>query len=123
MTIAVLGCGQEERPAPAPTPAPPLSDGVRRELLRAEARIEAHCIAVARSLVEPEAAPTAGEQARAFAAADRLVAIVRASPRAEFDLGQDLRLYLGDVIENLEGSNCDPRMIDRLERGLATVPR
>ena len=37
-------------------------------------------------------------------------------------MGQDLRLFLSDVIENLDGSNCDPRMRARLEQALRAIP-
>jgi hypothetical protein len=95
----------------------------RRQITALEARISAHCVAVARSLVDPAAAPSAAEKRRAFAAADRLVALARRKPLAPLGAGQDLRLFVSDVVENLEGSNCDPRMIARLERGLVRIPR
>ena len=127
LAAALLGaCGASEpraRPAPTPAAARSATEDERRALRRAEARIQRHCVAVSRSVVDPEAAPSPAERERADAAADRLVAVVRANPRADLGAGQDLRLFLADVIENLEGSNCDPRMIERLERGLATVPR
>jgi hypothetical protein len=127
VAVAMLGCGEsppsrQAPPAVSPGPPPTLTAGERRALAREEARIQRHCVAVARSIVDPEAAPTPDEAARAFAAADRLVAAVRAKPRAEREPGQDLRLYLGDVIENLEGSNCDPRMLQHLEAALARIP-
>lgn len=49
--------------------------------------------------------------------------LAAAKPTAPLGAGQDLRLFVTDVAENLEGSNCDPRMIARLERGLARIPR
>lgn len=123
IAATLAACGEQPpRTVPEPAPAPPATAAERRQLRQAEDRIVRHCVAVTRSIVDPEAAPAPAEQARAFAAADRLVATVRANPRADLGAGQDMRLFLADVIENLEGSNCDPRMIDRLERGLATVP-
>ena len=126
--LGLAGCGDDSaRPAAtataSPTPAPPLSQAERSRLRRAEARVERHCVAVSRSLVDPQQAPTPAQEARAFAAADELVALVRSKPAAELDTGQDLRLYLGDVLENLEGANCDPRMRGHLQRGLASIPR
>jgi hypothetical protein len=125
--LALLsGCGEGAAPAPVTitaTPAPTVAASDRARLRRDEARIERHCVAVSRSVVDPAAAPSAREEARAFAAADDLIAIVRASPRADLGAGQDLRLYLGDVIENLEGGNCDPRMREHLLEGLDSIPR
>lgn len=127
--LLLAGCGAQDRAGPrpaataSPTPSPPLTAAEREGLRRAEARIERHCVAVSRALVDPAKAPSAAQEARAFAAADSLVGFVRAKPRASLNPGQDLRLYLGDVIENLEGGNCDPRMRARLERGLDSIPR
>ena len=94
----------------------------RRLLDVYERQIQAHCVRVARSLVDPRAGPSPRQEAEAFAAADELVALVARKPTAPFGPGQDLRLFLSDVVENLEGSNCDPRMVGRLEQGLAEIP-
>ena len=87
-----------------------------------EGRIQKHCVRVARSLVDPSAAPSADQQQHAFAAADALGSLAARKPTAEIDVGQDLRLFLSDLIENLEGSNCDPRMRARLEQALSAIP-
>ena len=116
--VVLAACG-EENPPPAP---PRLTDAERRQLQVLEGRIETHCVRVAQSLVDPEAAPTPREEAEAFKAADDLVTLAERKPTAPVDVGQDVRLLLSDVTENLEGSNCDPRMIARLERGLARIP-
>jgi hypothetical protein len=118
-----MGCGNEE-PDPGREPtAQRLDPAERRQITALEARIGAHCVAIATSHVDPRAAPSPAEQRRAFAAADRLVALARRKPLAPLGAGQDLRLFVSDVVENLEGSNCDPRMIARLERGLMRIPR
>ena len=87
-----------------------------------DARIQAHCVSVTRSLVRPRAAPSPRQERRAFAAADALIALAAEKPAAPLGAGQDTRLFVSDVLENLEGSNCDPRMIARLEQGLAAIP-
>lgn len=100
-----------------------MSAAEERRLRALESRIGAHCVQIAQALVEPEARPAPAEEAAAFKAADDFVDIVRSKPTALIDEGQDLRLFLGDVIENLEGANCDPRMIVRLEEGLASLSK
>ena len=110
------------RPEASSTPAASLTAEDRRRLKAIEGRIQTHCVDIARSLVDPSAAPTAAEEARAFAAADDFIALTREKPTALVDVGQDLRLFLADVIENLEGANCDERMVGRLERGLVSIP-
>jgi hypothetical protein len=128
VALAVTGCHQDEpRPVAPPrataTPEPPVLTAEERRRLRLyEGRIATHCVEIARSLVDPDARPSPREEARAFQAADDLVAFARAKPTAKLGAGQDVRLFLGDVIENLEGANCDPRMIGRLESGFTSIP-
>ena len=117
--LVLLGCG-DSRDATPPEPQT-LTRDERRLLATYEGRIAEHCVRVARSLVDPARAPTPAQERRAFAAADQLAALVARKPRAPLDAGQDLRLFLSDVIENLEGSNCDPRMIARLEQRSAEI--
>ena len=133
LLLGESGCGEEEAPPPqpstvqAPAPAPPgkpsaLTREERDLLTTYDRRINAHCVRVARSLVDPEAAPSAGQEERAFAAADALIALAAAKPDAPLGAGQDTRLFLADVLENLDGSNCDPAMASRLAQGLAQIP-
>lgn len=128
---APSGCGQEgsqQDTAPAPAGREPAAaqsrlTGEERQLLRTyEGLIAAHCVRVARSLVDPQAGPSPKQEARAFAAADDLVALAARKPTAPVGPGQDVRLLVSDVAENLEGSNCDPRLIGRLEEGLSSIP-
>lgn len=120
VALGVAGCGDGgESQAPR---AAELTADERRLVTSYEGRIQEHCVRVARSLTDPAAAPSPGEQSSAFQAADALAALAASKPTARVDAGQDLRLYLSDVVENLEGSNCDPRMIVRLERALAKIP-
>ena len=121
--LAAGGCGGEEDSPEEAAPRPVgLTAEERRSAAAYERRIQAHCGRVARSLVDPVAAPTPRQEERAFAAADALLALAAEKPTAPIGPGQDLRLFVSDVTENLEGSNCDPRMIARLEQGLAGIP-
>ena len=117
-----LGCGDEESSGePAAATDTKLTGEERRSLADYDRRIQAHCLSVGRSLINPRAAPSARQQERAFAAADELIALAAAKPAAPLGAGQDTRLFLADVIENLEGSNCDPRMVSHLAQGLASI--
>ena len=121
--VLAAGCGGSDAERERTQQAPAKLTAAERRLVRTyEGRIQAHCVRVARSLVEPEAAPSPGEERAAFEAADALAALAARKPTAPIDVGQDLRLYLSDVVENLQGSNCDPRMLARLERALAAIP-
>jgi hypothetical protein len=121
------GCGGEASEGPA-TPEPAtetpakLTAQERRLVSSYEGAIESHCVRVSQSLVDPPAAPSLRQEEAAFEAADELVALAADKPTAPYGPGQDLRLFVSDVVENLEGSNCDPRMIARLEQGLAEIP-
>ncbi len=129
-----FGCGEDEPPPPPPqpstvqAPAEPIGEPAaltreERDLLTTyDRRINAHCVRVARSLVDPEAAPSPGQERRAFAAADALIDLAAAKPDAPLGAGQDTRLFLADVLENLDGSNCDPAIVAHLEQGLAAIP-
>lgn len=123
LVVLVAGCGGSgtRSQAPGATPEPPLTAAERDALRNIEARLQRHCVRVARSLVDPQAAPLPRQQRAAFAAADRLVALAARSPRAPLGAGQDLRLFLSDTVENLEGSNCDAQLLARLEAGLARI--
>lgn len=126
LTAGLLGCGDAAGDANNDgmrTASPSALTGAERRMVATyEGRIQEHCVRVVRSLVDPSAAPSPGQQRRAFGAADALGALAARKPTAEIDVGQDLRLFLSDVIENLDGSNCDPRMRARLEQALSTIP-
>ena len=126
LVTGVSGCGDDPVPrVSAPTATPPpsrLTVAERRELRELEGRISTHCVRVARSLTDPANGPTRAQVDRAFAAADAFVALAREKPTAPLDVGLDVRLHLSDVVENLEGANCDPRMTGYLERGLSSIP-
>jgi hypothetical protein len=95
-----------------------------RQMIEAyDSRIATHCVRVSRGLVDPQAGPSPRQTRGAFNAARRLLALASEKPGAPLGAGQDLRLFVSDVIENLEGSNCDPRMIALLASGLAEIPQ
>lgn len=124
---AGVGCGGGDEPAetsapPAPAAAASLTGEERRALGRYDRLIQGHCVRVAESILGSGAGPSARQEMRAFAAADALVALAAEKPGAPLGAGQDTRLFLSDVLENLDGSNCDPRMTALLGQGLAQIP-
>ena len=52
---------------------------------------------------------------------DVLIGIARRKPDADYR-GRTLRELLGDMAEDLEGTNCSPDLELRIERGLASLP-
>jgi hypothetical protein len=88
----------------------------------AEADIEAYC---RRSVISQSGAvrtPSARQRERAYEAVDRLIALTAEKPAAAVTPGVHLRLAVGDIAEDLQGSNCDPGIIAALDQGLARIP-
>jgi hypothetical protein len=126
-TIALAGCGDGEESAP-PTEVP-ATDARRltpaeRDLVEdSEEAIVAYCRRAALALTRPGKRPTVDQQARALEAVDELIALAAEKPAARTEPGGDVRLFVGDLAENLQGSNCDPIIVARLDAGLATLPQ
>jgi len=118
------GCGDsgEEATTTAATGATHLTAAERERLRADEAAIARYCSARALALTDPGERPTVAQQARALEAVDAIVALAVESPEVKVKPRVDARLHLGDLIENLEGSNCDPLILGRLEQGLGAVP-
>jgi hypothetical protein len=126
LALAAAGCGDsEDGPAAATTVSgdpTALTKAERDQVREDEAAIVRYCRARALALSEPDERPSVAEQSRALEAVDALVALAAAKPEAEVRPGVALSLFLGDLTENLEGANCDPQILARLDAGLATVP-
>jgi hypothetical protein len=128
------GCGDDDSsPAPAteatpeltptspPAATPPLSASGMRVIQRARDTVSAHCRQVADALAEGAPPPPGGFE-RATAALDELARLAAEQPDAEAEDGTTPRLALGDIAENLEGTNCDARLVARIDEALAVLP-
>jgi hypothetical protein len=74
-------------------------------------------------LARKRGAPTQRETGRAYEAVDRLAVIARAKPAATHpQSGRTVRELLGDVAEDLEGSNCAQNVVQRIDQARATLP-
>lgn len=124
--LALTGCGSDDEPEVATTTAAPASlrlTADERALMRdSERAIASYCRRAKIGATGTGRAPTVAQQARALEAVDDLVALAAAKPDAAVAEGVDTGLFLGDLTENLQGSNCDHAIVARLEAGLATVP-
>lgn len=84
--------------------------------------IRSYCRRIALFLSGKQGRPTAADTQRAYDAVDRLIALARENPEARYR-GQDtMRQVVGDTAEDLEGTNCSPALVRRLEQGLAILP-
>lgn len=125
MTIASCGDESSQPPSTAPTgtAAKRLTSAEQALVTRSERAVQRYCGKLALSVTGQAQPPSAAEQGRAFAATDRLIELAREKPAARIQTGVDMGLFLGDLAENLEGSNCDPRLVERLDQALATLPQ
>jgi hypothetical protein len=99
-----------------------LSRAERGVVESAQVQIHSYCRAVALYLLRRRGAPTRAETQEAYDAIDRLGALAREKPGAETQNGATLRTLLGDIVEDLDGSNCSPALQQRVEQALATLP-
>jgi hypothetical protein len=126
--LALAGCGDDdgspETPGtpPAAEEARRLTAGERNLIARSERRIQGYCTDLALSVTGQRKPPLAADRARAFTAVDDLVELASEKPAAQVEPGVDLRLHVGDIAENLQGSNCDREIITALDEGLARIP-
>jgi len=126
--MAIASCGDGGSPGtagttPAGTAAKRLTADEEAFVTRSDRTVKLYCGRLALSLTGQSKLPSAEEQRRAFAATDRLIELAREKPAAPLETGEDMGLFLGDLAEDLEGSNCDSRLVERLDQALATLPQ
>jgi hypothetical protein len=126
--LAIASCGDGESPQSAgttPTGAATkrLTADEQALVTRSHRTVERYCGRLALALTGRRELPSAEEAGRAFTAVDRLIELAREKPAARLATGVDMGLFLGDLAEDLEGSNCDPRLVERLDQALATLPQ
>jgi hypothetical protein len=128
-SLALVACGGGDddgtEPPTATTPAAEreaLTAAERDLVQRSERTVRAYCARFAAASLGEGRSPSGPKQVRATEALDRLIALAREKPAAEVGAGADLGLFLGDLAEDFEGLNCDPRLLQRVERGLAELP-
>lgn len=124
LVIAALsGCGDDDGESEARTFDEPsaLSAEETRTVREAQRRVRSYCRAKLTALttggaLDPEAF------ARASAALMRLGELAEAEPEAQLHDGTEVRLALGDIAEDLEGTNCDQDLVEMIEARLAELP-
>lgn len=126
--MAIASCGDGGSPGtagttPAGTAAKRLTADEQALVTRSDRTVKLYCGHLALSLTGQSKPPSAEEQGRAFAATDRLIELAREKPVAALETGVDMGLFLGDLAEDLEGSNCDSRLVERIDQALATLPQ
>lgn len=127
LSLVVAACGEDSSQGGSNAGNPPsqarrLTEHEQELVTRSDRNVERYCARLALSLAGQRRPPSPEEQARAFAATDRLIGLAREKPAARLETGGDVALFLADLAEDLEGSNCDPRLVQRLDQALAALP-
>jgi len=126
--MAIGSCGDDDSAQTASTTATGAAarrlTGAEQALVtRSERAVQRYCGKLALSLTGRRKPPSPAEQGRAFAATNRLIELARRKPAATGETGVEMGLLLGDLAEDLEGSNCDPLLVQRIDEALATLPQ
>jgi len=104
------------------TPDPrPLSAAEARLIAKARDGVSAYCRKVAQGLGGGKR-PGPADLEQVTGELDELAALAARAPEASAPDGTTPRLALGDIAENLEGTNCDPRLVAYIDEALASLP-
>jgi hypothetical protein len=119
--LAIASCGDGDSPGtagttPAGGAAKRLTADEQALVARSDRTVARYCGHLALALAGQRKPPSAEEQSRVVAATDRLIELARRKPT-------EMRLFLGDLAEDLEGSNCGSRLVERIDQALATLPQ
>jgi hypothetical protein len=100
-----------------------LSASEQATVRQAQTEIQSYCQALTRYLARRRGPPTEDETGRAYGAVDRLAEIARTKPAAtQGPTGETVRDLLGDIAEDLQGSNCAENVVARIDQILAALP-
>jgi hypothetical protein len=112
-------CGGESGPN---THVERLSAAQQSIVVHAEVSLHSYCAKLALYLAERRAAPSDADSRQVGGNLDRLIDVARDQPEARARTGETMRQVLGDMAEDLEGSNCSGSFEQKLEEGLAALP-
>jgi hypothetical protein len=125
LITSLAACGGEEDGGGATTirgEPDAMSAGQVEVLRRAQRGVRSYCRARVETLAAGDAAPAARFE-RAVAGLRELGDLAAAEPQAEAPDGSTARLALGDIAEDLEGTNCDQRLVALIDARLAVLPQ
>jgi hypothetical protein len=117
--IVPVSCGNDSGSG---TKAQRLSAAEETIVSRSETSLRGYCEELALYLSGKRGSPTASDTGQVEDGLDRLIAVARKKPEAPARTGESMRQVLGDLAEDLEGSNCSGAFQQKLEQGLATLP-
>ena len=120
--LAGSGCGGSGSPARGPSRPQSLSAADRAAVRDAQNEIHAYCRSVASYLAGRTPPPSRETGERASDAVRQLGSIARAKPDARYK-GETVGEVMGDIAEDLEGSNCSNELAAELDAELRSVPQ
>jgi hypothetical protein len=120
----LAGCGDEGGAAGPLTYTEPakLSKQDYERIVRAQQAEHRFCRDVALSLSGDAEAPSERDYRRASRAIADLAALARVRPKERGPGGISPQLALSDMVEDVEGAHCDPRIIEQVNLALEGVP-
>jgi hypothetical protein len=121
IALALAGCGGCSGGTQAKSG--PLPANQQARVRAAQAEIQSYCRQLTLYLARRRGPPTEDETAQAYEAVDQLGAIARSKPSAtEGVTGETVRDLMGDIAEDLQGSNCADNVVARIDQALRTLP-
>jgi hypothetical protein len=125
LAVAVLmiaGCGSAGPPNRGQSERR-LSRSERAQVDHAKADVHAYCRLVGRFLARGQGPPSRQVGQRASDAVKRLGSLARSRPKATNQDGETVAEVMGDIAEDLEGTNCSNALAAELDAELRTVPQ
>jgi hypothetical protein len=114
----VAGCGSEERAPPARPEPQRLTTAERAAARTGHAAIQSYCRRLGLHITGRGSAPGPEAERRAVEGARAIAGVARRKPAAPYDSTETIRDLAADTAEDLDGTNCSPRVVFELEQGL-----
>jgi hypothetical protein len=122
IVAALSACGGDEGEHAGTFEEPAVLSPVEVRTVRsAREAVLAYCAAKLKASTDRTAVDPRSHT-RALSALEQLGSLAEAKPEAEVGDGASVRLALGDIAENLEGTNCDQDLVELIEGRLAALP-
>jgi hypothetical protein len=117
--IVPLSCGDDSASRKGPQRLSAAEDSTVR---RAQVSLQTYCAKLALYLAGRRNAPTGSETQRLENNLDELIALAKRKPEGRSRSEETTRQVLGDMAEDLEGSNCSGSFAQKLDRALEELP-
>jgi hypothetical protein len=117
--IVPVGCGGDSASRKGPQR---LSAAENSTVRRAQVSVHTYCAKLALYLAGRRDAPAGSETQRVNNDLDELIALAKKKPEGLSLTEETTRQVLGDMAEDLQGSNCSGNFAQKLDRALGELP-